>query len=237
MAPVNKKDYCFILLPGFSPDNFPVLGIKKQLEDLGYDTIATSFWGTNEKVNFSALTYEECERGITSLVASACERYKYVIGIGISLGGALLLEQAKKNRKLHCVVSIGTPFKLLNRWLIALGLACYPVVAAFWRIRVALIHEKRPLPIGSAKMVVKYLEGGFLENLPSITVPVLLLHSQNDTVTDYRCVDHYVSEMQSQKKQVIYLNDTDHVIKYDGQLILRLLFGFLNNDEIEYNNK
>lgn len=122
---LNKADFCFILLPGFSPDDVPVKGIKADIEKLGYAAVAANFWGVKPRgghapggndpaINLSTLTIEECKSGVTSLIDKARQKYKYVVGIGISLGGALLLEHAKEHDDLFCVVSVGTPFSIKN---------------------------------------------------------------------------------------------------------------------------
>lgn len=222
-----KKDICFIVLPGFAPDSIPVEGIKKQLEDHGYAAITANFWGDSEITNFSALTIEQCKAGISQLVKNTHKKYKYVIGVGISLGGALLLEHAKRNNGLHCIVSVGTPFKLRNKFLIKLGFVIYPLLNIVWK-RLQKIKELRLTPIEAAKMVIDYLEGDFLRNLDSIQTQTLFIHSKKDLVTDYRALENFSWKISSAKKQIVYLDVNDHAIKYDCAEILNALTSFLS---------
>jgi esterase/lipase len=224
-----KNDLCFIILPGFAPDDFPAQAIKKSLHKQGYKAIAANFWGTFKVDNFSDLTIEQCQAGVAKLIKDTAKEYKHVIGVGISVGGALLLEYAKNNNHLDCLVSIGTPFKLKNRRLIKLGFILYPGINLFWQ-RAQKIKAWRLLPIACAKMVVDYLEGDFLKNLEKIKTPTLLMQSKHDFITDWCVVDNFLNKLSSKNKQVVYFESNNHVIEYDGTIILKTLESFKKNN-------
>ena len=112
---MENSSACFIILPGFAPDNMPGLHLKEILEEKGFAAIATNFYGERSVEDFSLLSIEDCQKNIADLISTSKKRYKNVFGIGISLGGALLLEYAKKENGLDAIVSIGSPFKLKNK--------------------------------------------------------------------------------------------------------------------------
>ncbi len=228
MDETNKKDTCFLILPGFAPDAVPVLGIQKHLEDIGYSAVATNFWGNFPLKSFSHLSVENCKEGIARQVDELRNRYTQIIGIGISLGGALLLEYAKENSKLDAIISVGAPFKLKKKFLIKLGFALYPLLYIYWKM-LGIRKSSRPIPIPAASMIFRYLNTDFLKNLEDISTPTLLLHSKKDYLSDYRAVDIFFEKMKMVKKQVIYLNDASHVLDYDGSLIFETASSFVKD--------
>lgn len=239
---LNKEEFCFILLPGFSPDDVPVLKIKSDIEKLGYAAIAANFWGVkplrghapggeDTSVDLSALTIEDCKRGVVELVKKAKQNYKYVVGIGISLGGALFIEYAKYHDDLFCIVSVGTPFKLKKQSLIKIGLIFLPIICFFWKF-FQKIKSWRLLPLQSSKMIVNFLENDFLKNLNKVSVPILAIHSTRDYISDYRAVDKYLANISSEKKHAIYVDKINHVLEYNGLILIKYFFDFVSIESI-----
>jgi esterase/lipase len=223
--PLENKSTCFILLPGFSPDNYPVQDLKEQLEDKGYQALASNFYGPDKITNFSDLTSQDCQDNICAMIAEAKKKYETVVGIGISLGGALLLEHAKKNENLDAVISIGTPFKLKNVRLINTAEKFIPIIKPFW---LAIDRRKRRLPpINATKMVMNYLCREFPADLEKISVPVLLLHSKKDHVTDHHVLENYFQKIGSRKKRLVFFDNGGHVINGGTKKVLELAFDFL----------
>src|SRR5690349_14503400 len=89
---------CFILVPGLAPDTQPMLPLEKYLEDLGYEVLVANFWGEDDRTDFTRLTIADCQRGMRELVSRVKRDHELVVGIGISLGGALMLEDAKTHQ-------------------------------------------------------------------------------------------------------------------------------------------
>jgi esterase/lipase len=231
MNTTNKK-ICFILLPGFAPDNVPVLGLRDVLKKHGYEVIATNFFGDIDVTDFSYLTSGDCIANISKIINDASSKYDSVFGIGISLGGALLLEHAKNHHNLDGIVSIGTPFKLKNEKLIGFWKILFPFIYPAWR-RLQRYKKLRLIPVGAGSMVVKYLKNGFLENLESIHTPILFLHSKKDNITDYRALEKFSSIISSPKQEITYFNNGNHVINYDLESIVTHSLDFfgLNAEE------
>lgn len=225
---IPNNRICFLLLPGFAPDNVPMLGLKKELEALGYSVVATNFWGNGKVSNFSTVTIEQCKQGIADIVSELSATYDVVIGIGVSLGGALLLEHAKNSDDINYIVSIGTPFKLKLRNLIAVGFAVYPFFRPLWN-QMQKVSSWRLLPLGAAREVVGYLNGDFSKDLENIKTPTLLVHSKSDFLADYSVVDAALARFSSTHKKAIYPENTDHTINYDNALIIGALTDFIHD--------
>ncbi len=216
----TKSKICFVLLPGFSSDDMQALGLKKILEKSGYDAVASNFYGEKIINDFSALTTEECLNNISETINRLSDKYEQVFGIGISLGGAFLMEHAKKFDNLNGIVSVGTPFRLKKRKLISLGQWFFPLIYLFWR-PLQKIQKLRLSPIGASKEIIGYLEGKFLENLRIVTVPILFLHSKKDGVADYRALEEYVPRVGSEKKEITYFKNGNHVIDDNPEIIVK----------------
>src|SRR5271154_6359008 len=125
---------CFIVLPGLAPDPLSLVPLQKYLEARGYPVILTNFTGDLTTKDFSKVTIDGCLEKIGVLIKEAKQKYPVVVGIGISLGGALFIEYAKTHTDLDYIVSVGTPFKLKNRWLLYTAVALAPVLHPLWKL-------------------------------------------------------------------------------------------------------
>jgi len=216
----DNSKICFVLIAGFSSDSQQIWNLGEVLKAAGYGVAIGSFYGEAEAGDFSKLTEAECISNISALINKAADKYESVYGIGISLGGALLLEYAKKENGLSGIVSVGTPFLLRNIKWIRLGIKFFPIIYPVWKY-LQKIKKFRLSPIGASEMAVDYMEGTFLENLDKITTPTLFLHSKKDSVTDYRILPKYASMLSTANHKIVYFNNGDHVIDNDPRLIAK----------------
>ena len=223
----NTEKICFILIAGFAPDETPVLELKKVLEKRGYDAIAKGFFGNMMNQDFHLFTATECIKNISELIDDTKCKYDKVFGIGISLGGAFLLEYAKKKNNLDGIISIGTPFRLKNRQLIRLGKMFFPLVYPIWK-QLQKIKKLRLVPIGAGNMVVEYLQNDFIKGLDTITTPLLFLHSKKDPVTDYRAIEEFSTRILSARKKIVFFDNGNHVINNDAESIITQVIDFFN---------
>lgn len=227
---IPNSQICFILLPGLAPDPIPVLRLKLALENRGYVAIASNFFGEKTIDNFSNLTIDQCKDGISELIKEARKKYHKIIGIGISLGGALLMEHAKKDTDLDAIISIGTPFKLKYRFFMRLGQALIPVVNPAWS-QFQKYKSLRLFPIGAANMTINYLKDGFVKDLDLIDTPTLLIHSKKDDICDHQAISEFLPRF-SMPVEVIMLNDGSHTIDRNPELIVKYAELFLNKLKI-----
>src|ERR1700735_5355596 len=187
-------DACFIVLPGLAPDPLSVVPLKTYLEEEGYAAAVTNFCGDNTTTDFSKLTIEECLEKIGALIREAKKKHAIVVGIGISLGGALLIEHAKTHTDLDYIASIGTPFRLKKSGLIRLALPIAPAIHAVWKF-FQPSQRRRPLPVEALPMAMDFFEGRFLKNLDKVKSPILFMHSKTDPATDYKAMLAYAKKI------------------------------------------
>ena len=223
----NRKDICFVLLPGFAPDDFPVFGLRNILEEKGYKVIASPFFGNLKLTDFSKLSEEDMLRGSFEVIDNAAKKYKKIVGIGISLGGALFLEYAKQ-KNLAAIISVGTPFHLSQRCLISVLKIIYPLIYPFWRYMDKRNANLRLLPIGAGKMVINFFRNDFLDNLNNIQTSVLFLHSKKDWVADYKYLQKFVDQISSKNKKIVLFNNGGHVINRDARVIVDNALNFID---------
>lgn len=215
---IDNSKICFVLIAGFSSDSEQILKLGDVLRLAGYSVAISSFYGETEVDNFAMLTENECINNISALINRLADNYERVYGIGISLGGALLLEYAKKENRLSGIVSVGTPFLLKNIKWIRRGINFSPIIYPIWK-HLQRIKKLRLSPIGAVAMAVDYMEGKFLKNLDKITTPTLFLHSKKDSVTDYRVLPKYTAMLSAAKHKTIYFDNGNHVVDNDPELI------------------
>ncbi len=225
--PSSREKICFILLPGFSPDYGPVLPLKQALERRGYAAIACNFFGNAIIDDFQKLTVQQCQKSISGIINHAALKYDRIIGVGVSLGGALLLEHAKTKNNLHGIVSIGTPFKLKYRRLMRVGEFLMPVIYPIWK-HFERLKRLRLLPIGAGPAVIQYLESEFLQKLENVQIPILFLHSKKDLVTDYRALPEFSEKILSERKEIFLSENGNHVIDHDPEFIFDRLARFFD---------
>lgn len=195
---------------------------------MGFPVVSSNFGGQEPISDFSKLDIGRCLENISSLIENARNLHGRVVGLGISLGGALFIEYAKKNQGLDYIISVGTPFKLKKRWLISIGLAILPAIYPIWKI-LAKIKRLRLPPIGASRAIVDYLEGNFLIGLEKVKTPILLVHSKEDPVTDYRATLNFARRLKS--KEIKIFENGGHVINYSPQAIIETLIN--NNFQIK----
>ncbi len=189
--------------------------------------VASTFFGDATFGNFSQLTIARCHNHVSQLIHAAKQKHEQVIGIGVSLGGALFLEYAKANNGLNGIVSIGTPFRLKYRLLMSFGELLLPFVYPFWK-KLEKRKQWRLLPIGAGPQVIHYLENDFLANLEKVVVPTLFIHSKRDFVTDYQALPEFLMKIGSVKKHSIVSGNGNHVIDHDPDMLVKYALGFFN---------
>ena len=223
---------CFIVLPGLAPDPLSVIPIKTYLEKQGYAAVVTNFCGDNTTKDFSKLQIEDCLKNIAALIQETKKRHRIVVGIGISLGGALLIEHAKTYSDLDYIASIGTPFKLKKSGLISLGTVLAPILHPIWKFFVRS-QRSRPLPVEAIPMAMRFFEGRFLDDLDKIKSPILFMHSKRDPATDYKALLKYVQKISNARTKIMLSKNGDHQMNYDPVTITKNVLDFIDKGPAE----
>jgi len=218
----QDKNIHFVLVAGFSADHMEALPLKHYLENIGFSATAISFYGPDPMDNFSKLTARQCVKNIADHITDMSRQHDQVFGIGISMGGALLLEYAKDHNRLSGIVSIGTPAKIrtaAKKW-IAVGTFFLPVLNPFWN-QLQKIRQLRLSPIAATPMTMNFFEKDLPKDLNLIKTPVLFLHSKKDQVSDYQIMESFCENICQAEKKLILFPNGNHVINNDPDLIMK----------------
>jgi len=223
---IDKSKIHFVLIAGLSSDHKEAYGLKASLKKLGYSAYAISFYGKDYMDDFTNLTAAQCVENISKYIDDCCQTYDTVYGIGISLGGALLLEHAKTNNNLKGIVSVGTPFKLKKRELISVAQFLLPLFYPVWR-RLQKIKRLRLSPVGAGNAMINYMENEFLQGLNKVQTPTLFLHSKKDRVSDWTVLEKNVDRMSGAHTEIEFFHNGRHVIDHDPDLVVKMALDFL----------
>ena len=222
----NLKHTCFIIVPGFDKDTSSVENIKKELEETGYAAFSVNFWGDGE-VNFRTLTMHQAVAGLKSKIEEKAKHYDHVIAIGISLGGALLLEYAKQDSEIDTIVGVGIPFRLQYHYSLAFSsYVFFPILMLWWNLTGSHIKWL------ASHRVQKYLSGTFQTNLTAIKTPILLLQSTRDKVVNPVATKRYFETLVTPIKKLIMVDDVDHVLAQNEPIIFSECIKFVRNNNI-----
>lgn len=224
---MEKAKTHFVLVAGFSSDNLDAVKLKKSLDKIGFSSDAISFYGEEYVDDFTDLKISDCIANVSNFINKKTEQYDNVYGVGISLGGAFLLEHAKHSDNLKGIVSIGTPFGLNHKFWINLGLKFLPLFYFAWR-RLQKIKSLRLNPIGATRAVTEYLDDELPKKLDHVKTQILFLHSKKDAVSNYKVLPKYLEMISSEKKKITYFENGNHVIDDDPDLVVRYILDFFN---------
>ena len=218
---------CILLLTGFVSNKESLYSIRDAFQKLGYSTFISNFWGETYVEDFSVLTIDQCVTSMSTLIDQLSEQYDCIVGIGISISGAILIEYAKTHTNhLDYIVSIGTPFKIKNMKLIEFGFLFYPLITWLGKI-VQRLNRHDMLPILASHTIVTYFEEDFPKNLEKVTTPVFFMHGEYDSVSDGSVLPQYIPRFSSEKKEMIWVSGADHVINYNVDVIVGETLAFI----------
>ncbi len=223
---IPPKNICFVLLPGFAPDDLPVQKLKALLTERGYSAVSTNFFGAVPSEDFSKITIPDALTSIEAIIQTAKTNHEKVIGVGISLGGAMLLEHEKTHHDLDGIVSIGTPFRLSYPRLIRIGSYIAPIIYPLYR-PLEKKKSRRMFPIGALRMAVDYMQNRFLQGLEKIETHVLFVQSKQDSVADYRVLREYASKCTNAHTEIILSENGTHVMDDNPEVVLGYIERFL----------
>jgi esterase/lipase len=229
--PAVSSGICFLILPGLAPDPQSLEPMQEYFEEQGYTAVLADFWGDGPVPEFRSLTIDQCLAGIDVAVKKLRKKHSVVFGIGVSLGGALLIEYAKTHDGIDYIASIGTPFRLRRPHLVSLGITYAPFLHPLWKL-IWPPQRSRPLPIAAGRMATDFFKGRFPLRLDSIKTPILFLHGKKDPLADYRAVYEFARRFTNAPIEIATFEKGGHEIDYDPAMIKDDVFRFLNASRV-----
>ncbi len=224
--PVFKKQSKngILMLHGFTASPYEFLEFSKEFDSDGFTLSIPLLRGHGKNVDDLNKCkwyqwFEDTKKALFEL-RKHCKR---VFVIGQSMGGTLALHLAA-HYQVEGVVLLAPGLFLKQK-----GSSLLPLVSPFKKY-----FEKKDGPdikndISRAKAVsfdktpikgiieLKHLFFHVEKDLPEVYAPVLLFHSQEDHVIDYRSSEHIYKNISSKNKRILTLNNSYHVLTLDNE--------------------
>lgn len=222
-----------LLLHGFTGNPASLRPMGESLAARGHTVIGPRYPGHGTTWRELAETrwqewVAEAEAGLVA-IAGRCE---HVVVAGLSMGGAMALHLAAAHpEELVGVVAIN-PYVRDRRH------AALPVARLFMRTTRGVGNDiKKPgqdelpydrVPLTAAAEVARFLKV-VREDLPRVTLPLLLFHSPEDHVVPQGTAEYVFGAVGSEEKELVPLLDSYHVatLDHDAETIVRRTHEFL----------
>ncbi|MBU1036606.1 alpha/beta fold hydrolase [Patescibacteria group bacterium] len=236
------SDSLAILIHGFtgSPDDFRDLA--KFLVNRGITVSAIllpghgSYWKDLEKT-----THYHWWKTVDDEINKARGKYKKIYLIGYSFGANLAFDMAARYPKeITSVISLGISVYLRREFLIKTLLPFFH----FFLKRIKKDYIKKDqiadyedrgcylyIPTASTYEFYKFINTYTKKELAKVTVPSLIIHSQDDTITNPKSSQFVHQRINSPKKELLILDDINHnpLISERKDVIFSKIMEFINS--------
>ena len=160
------------------------------------------------------------------------ENYSQIYIVGTSLGGLLALDLASQY-DVDGLIVINAPIKIKSDFISILPLI---YLVSPYSIRGLFTLEELPiatdlklydtLPVKSAGQLLGYLE--FVKpKLNKINSPILVVQALNDDIVDPISADYIFDNVNSEKKEILYLERSTHINIIEKELLKQESFNFI----------
>lgn len=246
----NTGDKAILLIHGFigSPSDFGRL--PKLLYEKGY-TVSVPLLpghGTDPR-HFSKTTPEELETFVLQEYRKMKQRYKEVVLLGFSMGGALSILTAVKERVDHLIL-LAPYLRIAHQWYYIFPAEFYNTVFlnlipyAYRPLYFKQINKKEAIaniidydfvPLKGADTAIK-LGNKALKEAPRLNQPTLIIHGLKDRATDYKLSEKLAKDLQKKNASLfVSLPNTNHMVMWDhdAELAEKEILAFLTMVESE----
>lgn len=242
----EDRNKAILMVHGFSgsPNNFNDL--PQHVAEAGWHVrvMLLPGHGTTPR-EFEVTTAGELEQAVAEELALLRGRFATVVLLGHSMGGALATLAAARNR-VHGLILISPYYAVTHRWYYLLHPETWarllsPVVRWIYSspqmqpVNRAEVREQiisyHWIPIRSALTAMGLASHARnAEVTAHIDMPVLLIHSKSDRVTDPRVAGAVFNAFPAKEKQVAWLHRSDHIVfwDYEREEVKRQVDSFLH---------
>ena len=215
-------DKLAILVHGFTgtPDDMRELAKYLAAKGISAKAIRLAGHGTTDWQDLEQSSYYDWWKTLEDEVREAANKYRKIYLIGYSFGANLSFDIAARYPDLiEGVVSLGISVYLRKEWFVRLAL---PIFHNFLkRIRKRYIkkeHLAEYLNSGSQVFVstksiydfYHFIDRYTKKELGKVTVPALIIHSRDDSVTHPSSSEFVHARISSPQKELIILDDINH---------------------------
>lgn len=214
-----------ILIHGIngSPEDMDDLSATLEAQGFEARNLLLPGHGTNVR-DFARHGWEEWKLAVERAVDDALCCHRSVVVIGHSLGAALALTVASERPRLSGVVALCPPVRLYDPLAKAVAAARYitPYLPA-WRedirdrkgARARYRREVYPLTSTEALHTLMNALPKLRRQLPSVTVPALIIAARHDHVVPVRDGREAYSLLGSERKELVVLRHSYHAVTKD----------------------
>jgi len=230
LGPENT-DKAILFVHGFigSPNNYCDLPDRVAAKGWHVRVMLLPGHGTTPR-EFETTTADQLKLAVLDELAPLREKYKTLVLVGHSMGGALSTVAASEV-KLEGLILAAPYYRITSPWYLMLPAETLintfsPLVRWVYRTQ-DMLPVNRPeakpeivsynwVPSAAGRMAIGLAaQARDPKVLKKITMPTLLLHSRIDTVTDPKASLMVYDQLPTREKRAVWLKTSDHIIFWD----------------------
>lgn len=230
LGPENT-DRAILFVHGFigSPNNYCDLPDRVAAKGWHVRAMLLPGHGTTPR-EFETTTAGQLKQAVLDELAPLREKYKTLVLVGHSMGGALATIAASEV-KLEGLILAAPYYRITSQWYYMLPAETLintfsPLVRWVYRTQ-DMLPVNRPeakpeivsynwIPSAAGRMAIGLAaQARDPKVLEKITMPTLLLHSRIDTVTDPKASLMVYDQLPTREKRAVWLKTSDHIIFWD----------------------
>ena len=242
----EDTDKALLMVHGFvgTPNNFADLPDRIAAEGWRVRVMLLPGHGTRPH-DFENTTAEALEQAVVDELAAMRERYKQVVLLGHSMGGALATLAAARIAP-DKLILVSPYYAVTHHWYYVLRPETW---ARLLRPLVRWIYRSEDMqPVNQVEMranICSYqwmpTKGALtaiglaacarqIRMLQGITMPVLLIHARKDSITDPKAAAEVFRVLPAKDKKAVWLDLSDHIVfwDYDRERVIDAVKDFLD---------
>lgn len=242
----EDTDKALLMVHGFvgTPNNFADLPDRIAAEGWRVRVMLLPGHGTRPH-DFENTTAEALEQAVVDELAAMRERYKQVVLLGHSMGGALATLAAARIAP-DKLILVSPYYAVTHHWYYVLRPETW---ARLLRPLVRWIYRSEDMqPVNQVEMranICSYqwmpTKGALtaiglaacarqIRMLQGITMPVLLIHARKDSITDPKAAAEVFRVLPAKDKKAVWLDLSDHIVfwDYDRERVIEAVKDFLD---------
>lgn len=242
----EDTDKALLMVHGFvgTPNNFADLPDRIAAEGWRVRVMLLPGHGTRPH-DFENTTAEQLEQAVVDELAAMRDRYKQVVLLGHSMGGALATLAAARIAP-DKLILVSPYYAVTHHWYYGLRPETW---ARLLRPLVRWIYRSEDMqPVNQVEMranICSYqwmpTKGALtaiglaacarqIRMLQGITMPVLLIHARKDSITDPKAAAEVFRVLPAKDKKAVWLDLSDHIVfwDYDRERVIEAVKDFLD---------
>ncbi len=229
----NKdSSHAVLFLHGLGGGIFELYPLAMAMQKAGHNVVGITYPGHDKTSLLMPSSYwEDWYDHIQTTYDTLLTQYDSVSIIGFSTGSTLALKLAQE-KHVHSLALLSPFIKIRHRWYYGLEPERYMDFAPTWLEHVPRRSPAIKCPVNRKQLKSLQLYKTFNLNavrsalslietvkpgLDSITTPTMIIQSREDNIVDPSGAEYILDSIQSAQKEIIWLNNSDHVVTLDTE--------------------